>query len=128
MPNLLEQGSNWLEEQRRQHCTTPVTYHRGDQSVQVQASIGRTVFKTVSEYGVVERIVSRDFLILASELVIAGQAVLPQRGDFIKELVAGETHVHEVMAPAKEPEWRYSDPYRKTLRIHTKFIGTETAP
>jgi len=128
MTNLLEQGSNWLEEKRVQHCSSPVSYHRDDQSVQVLASIGRTVFKTVSEFGVVERIVSRDFLIQADELVIDGQVTLPIRGDFIKETVGAELHVYEVMAPAKEPEWRYSDPYRKTLRIHTKFVETESAP
>jgi len=33
-----------------------------------------------------------------------------------------------VMAPGKEPAWRYSDPYRKTLRIHTKHVDTEVAP
>jgi len=35
------------------------------------------------------------------------------------------TFIYEVMAPGNEPPWRYSDPYRRTLRIHTKLIGAE---
>jgi hypothetical protein len=33
--------------------------------------------------------------------------------------------VYEVNAPGGQPPWRYSDPYRKALRIHTKHIGTQ---
>jgi hypothetical protein len=36
-----------------------------------------------------------------------------------------QVFVYEVLAPGGEPPWRYSDPYRRTLRIHTKHVGTE---
>ena len=68
------------------------------------------------------------FLILAAELILDSKQVLPQRGDRIRETQGGVTFVYEVTAPGKEPCWRYSDPYRKTLRIHSKQVDTETGP
>jgi hypothetical protein len=49
----------------------------------------------------------------------------PQRSDQIRETQGAKTFVYEVMAPGKEPAYRFSDPYRKTYRIHTKLVGTE---
>ena len=64
---------------------------------------------------------------LTTDLLLAGVPVLPERGDRIRETQGATTYVYEVMAPGKEPHYRYSDPYRKTLRIHTKHVSTETA-
>ena len=125
MGDLLAQGSAWLEAQRTAHLTQPVVYQRGTLTVQVAASIGKTVFQVDNASGFLERIESRDYLVLASELVLAGQQALPQRGDRIREAAGGSELVYEVMAPGSEPCWRYSDPYRQTLRIHTKLIGVE---
>ncbi|MBE3123763.1 MAG: hypothetical protein IMZ65_03080, partial [Planctomycetes bacterium] len=50
---------------------------------------------------------------------------LPERGDRIREPQDGKTFVYEVMAPGKEPHYRFSDLYRRTLRIHTKQVATE---
>ena len=125
MADLLETGSNWLEDQRTKHATRSVTYERGVDNVTLPATIGRTVFEIDNGHGVLERIESRDFLILGSDLVLSGPTVLPARGDRIRETQGATTYVYEVMAPGKEPEWRWSDAYRKTLRIHTKQIDTE---
>ncbi len=125
MADLLKTGSDWLEEQRKKHCSTTVTYRRGEDSVEVNATIGRGEFEVESDYGVIERTESRDFLILAADLVLGGVAAMPQRGDRIREADDGKTYVYEVMAPGSEPVWRYSDPYRKTLRVHTKHVETD---
>ena len=50
---------------------------------------------------------------------------MPQRGDRIRETQGQQVFVYEVTAPGKEPVWRYSDPYRKTLRVHTKQTDVE---
>ena len=71
---------------------------------------------------------SRDFLILAAEMVLDAEQVLPERGDRVRETRGQQVFVYEVMAPGKEPCWRYSDPYRKTLRIHSQQIATEVLP
>jgi hypothetical protein len=89
------------------------------------ATIGKTTFELDDGYGVLVRHESRDFLVLAADLVLAGVPVIPQRGDRIEETQGDATFVYEVSAPAKEPCWRFSDAFRKTLRIHTKEIGTE---
>lgn len=126
MPDLLEQASDWLEDQRKTHTSRIVTYERGVDTVAVSASIGKTVFEIDNGLGVVERTESRDFLVLTADLVLSGLPVLPERGDRIRETQGTSTFIYEVMAPGNEPHWRYSDPYRKTLRIHTKHIKTET--
>jgi hypothetical protein len=107
---------------RRAHLSRPVTYRCGDDSLEVVATVGKTVFEIDDGYGAVERFESRDFLIAAAELALDGQLFEPQTGDIIAETIGGETLVYEVLAPGKEPCWRYSDPYHRTLRIHAKQI------
>ena len=127
MTDLLEQAATWLDDQRVQHMSRTVVYCRGDDSVAVQATIGTTIFEVDNGAGVLEKTESRDFLISTAELVLAGEETLPLRGDRIQETNGTQVFVYEVMAPGREPHWRYSDPYRKTLRIHTKHVDTEAA-
>lgn len=128
MVDLLERGVAWLEDQRARHLARTVTYVRGGDSADIAATIGRTEFEQADAYGVVHRSESRDFLVLTADLVLGDKAVLPQAGDCIREPAGEQIFLYEVMAPGSEPPWRYSDPYRKALRIHTKFIGTEQGP
>jgi len=128
MPDLLEQGAAWLEDQRTRHLSRTVTYLRGGDSVDLPATIGRTEFEQADDYGVVHRTESRDFVVLAADLVLGGVPILPQAGDRIRETADGQIFLYEVMAPGGEPPWRYSDPYRRALRIHTKFVGMEEPP
>ncbi|MCL4199601.1 MAG: hypothetical protein KJZ69_19060 [Phycisphaerales bacterium] len=125
MTDLLSQGLSWLEDQRHQHLTRTVTYQRGGSEVEVQATIGRTVFEQDDHAGGLTRIESRDFLIRAADLVLAAETTLPHPGDRIIETDAIAAYTYEVMAPGTEPPWRYSDVNRLTLRIHTKHVGTE---
>ena len=124
MADLLEQGSAWLDQQRVQHMSKTVSYHRAENSVEVQATIGKWTFEIDDGMGVLEKIESRDFLILTAELVLGGEATLPQRGDRLKETSGDKVYVYEVLAPGKEDCWQYSDLYRKTLRIHTKQVDS----
>lgn len=124
MPDLLKQGAAWLNDQRHQHLTRTVVYRRGTSSVDVQATIGSTAFRIDDDTGASIVSISRDYLVRTTDLVLDGSPALPRRGDQIEDDDGqGQTHVHEVMAPGGEPEWRYSDPQRSTLRIHTKEIS-----
>jgi hypothetical protein len=125
---LLEQGSVWLENQRNAHMTRTVAYQRSGDSVELPATIGRTVFEQADEFGIIHKLESRDFLVLRTDLVLSGVQTLPKAGDRVRDPDGDNTHLYEVMAPGSEPPFRYSDPYRKTLRIHTKHIGTEASP
>ena len=132
MPDLLEQGAAWLDEQRHNHLTRTVTYVRGDDSVDVQATIGQTNFRFDDRFsgasggGATIRHVARDYLIRTGDLVINDQVIEPRRGDRIREVIGGQALEHEVMSPnasGGEPEWRWSDPFGKTMRIHTKKVS-----
>ena len=123
--DMLEGASAWLDAQRLKFMSRVVGYHRGDDFAQVHAAIGRSVFEVDSGFAVLERVESRDYLVPAAELVLNGETTLPARGDRIKETDGAVVFVYEVMAPGNEPHFVFSDPYRRTLRIHTKFIGTE---
>jgi len=127
MADLLEQGAQFLDDQRHAHMTRTVVYLREPASVEVAATIGRTTFEQADEVGGIQRLESRDFLIRTADLVLDSEAVLPKTGDRIHETVGEKVFVYEVMAPGTEPSFRYSDPYRKTLRIHSKHIATEDA-
>jgi hypothetical protein len=123
--DLLSKSSAWLEDQRKKHRTVDVTYRRGVDSVAVKATIGRTLFEQDDGAGVIVRLQVRDYLIDTADLVLAGEPTLPAKGDRIEEIDAGQKHIYEVLPLGGEQHWRYSDPYRRTLRIHTKLIATE---
>ena len=120
MTDLLETSSAWLDDQRRRFLSRTVTYSRGDTSAEVLVTVGRTIFDVTDAGGFVQQWQSRDFLIATADLAAFG---LPERGDRITETQGEQSFVYEVMAPAGETPWRWSNPYRKTLRIHTKQVS-----
>jgi hypothetical protein len=123
--DLLEQSSAWLDGQRKKYLSRPVTYSRAEDEVEVLATVGKTTFNIDSGAGVVESFESRDFLILAADLMLGGVPVAPQRGDRITETQGDQTFVYEVMGPGQELCWRWSDPYRRAMRIHTKQVDVQ---
>ena len=125
MSDVLATGSAWLEGKRHAHMTQSVVYQRGADSTPLLATIGRTVFEQADEFGVVHRIEARDFLIRAADLVLAGETALPIAGDQITKAVGNTVLVYEVMPFGGEPPFRYSNPDRTTLRIHTKHVATQ---
>lgn len=122
MADLLGRASDWLEYQRTRHVTRLVTYQRGSELLTLAATIGKTVFDLDDGSGAVVREESRDYLILAADLTLG----LPERGDRISEQQNGQTFVYEVVGPGHEPCWRYSDPNRRTVRVHTKQIEIDS--
>jgi hypothetical protein len=117
---MLCKSAAWLGRQLLKHAGQEVRYRRGSIVVQLRATVGRTEFQYDDGYGLLVRYESRDFLIPASDLVLSGVVTLPKSGDQIQEEQDCINYIYEVTAPGKEPCWRYSDLYRKTLRIHTK--------
>lgn len=100
-----------------------VTYARGNLTVTLTAGRGRSSFDVV-QGDVLTRIESRDFLVAAADLQLAGVVqTLPERGDTITETDADGTELkYELLERQGEPVWRYSDEYRLQIRIHTKLI------
>lgn len=108
------------------HASTDVIYVRGVDQVPVKATIGKTEFEIDDRSRVVVRIQTRDFLIHVADLVLGSTETLPVTGDLVRETQGTNTFVYEVMAPGNEPHFRYSDPFRTLLRVHTKHVETES--
>ena len=125
MVDLLEQSSSWLEDQRERFMSRSVIYQRGSDTVELPATVGRTIFSLDDGGGALLRVESRDYLIRTAHLILGATPQLPKRGDQIHEMQDGVIYVYEVMAPGDEPHFRYSDAYRRTLRIHTKQIDVQ---
>jgi len=123
--DLPQKGAAWLEGMRHKHVSRPVTYQRGEESITLNATVGRSLFQVVAADGVVEQVERRDYLVRAADLVLRGAVVVPQVGDRIRETVGAKVEVYEVMGAGQEKHFRKSDPDGLTLRIHTAHVGTE---
>jgi hypothetical protein len=94
-----------------------VIYRRGDRLVEILAEVDRTVFQTPN--GLVE---TRDYLIRRERMISQGLSDWPMAG----EMILDEGSAYVITAPhGTEPHFRFSDPYRKAMRIHTMEAGKE---
>jgi hypothetical protein len=126
--DLLAQGLAWLTKQLQAHAATTVVYRRGGESLSVCATLGRTLLKLDDGLGGTRlEWTDKDFLIPGEALILGGSVALPRRGDLIRQTIGTTTWVYEVLAPGDEPPWRWSDPYQRMLRVHTKHVATEVA-
>ncbi len=98
-----------------------VTYHRGENSVSVTATLGSSEMITDDGYGTTTPYTSHDFIVRRSSLVIASAIIEPKPGDSIRRILNGVVHVYRVTTPPFHP----SDADLTLYRIHTKFIDTE---
>ncbi|MBI1372477.1 MAG: hypothetical protein GC159_06920 [Phycisphaera sp.] len=120
MADLLKRGSDWLQQMRTAHMTSPVEYQRATEPPQVlmvNATFGQTRYEVVDETGLTVGSHVWDFLILAADL-----GVEPTPAD----VIVANGRKYEVMNFGTERAWRWSDPYRTTYRIHTRDIGAAT--
>lgn len=129
MADLLQQGMAWLAAQRKAHMAREVVYARGAASAALSATVGRTEFVQVDEYGIDRKSESRDYLFTAADLVLGGVLITPARGDRVRERVGDAWLIYEVGPPAgvSEPAFKWSGSERITLRVHTHFVGQEAA-
>lgn len=101
-----------------------IVYRRAGKQVSLTSCFGKTLFDVQDKNGIVTAWESADFLVAAENLVLNGVKFEPQRGDRIERTVESRQLEYEVMGPAAGHEaFRYSDPQRLVLRIHTKLIS-----
>lgn len=127
MAELLADAAAWLGGQHKQHNSRSVTYRRGGESVALQATVGRTEYEQTDAEGVTTFSRIRDFLLTASDLDFGGGPVLPELGDVIEETQSGTTFTYAVLVDPSGEHFRWSDPFRTVLRIHTREIGEAEA-
>lgn len=123
-PNLLNRGAAWLAGTMACHAAEDVHFVRGESSVVVRATIGRAVYEQAGDDGLVTRTAARDYLVPAAGLTVDDVPVEPRPGDRFVEGGLEAGHAYEVAALPGEPCWRWSDEFRRTMRVHTKYIGT----
>ena len=100
-----------------------IKYARGESNIAVVAVPSSTQFVETSGDGYMESVESRDFMFPASELNLSGAETRPERGDTITETVNGVERTSPVTNPGGGRYYRYSDPYGKILRVHTKWTS-----
>lgn len=124
MADMLNAAAAWLASQAKAHVASAVVYYRGTGSVAASATIGQTEFAQDDGQFGIRTFHSKDFIFLATDLVISGSQITPTAGDRITEVVGGKTLTHEVTSHAGNPVYRYSDPYRTRIRVHTKQVDS----
>lgn len=119
MPTALETAVIASHKAIRSVHGVAITYTRGAHSTSISRAVpGSSTHDLTQDGMVIERIHSRDFILLASELKINSVETLPQRGDQITE----GSRVFKVLSLAGEAAWKYQDQTQKTIRIHTKEV------
>lgn len=112
----------------RSETGVSATYRRGDSEIPLtKVGRGTKTFRFVDERGTAKRIETSDFLIETAQLVLGGSVIEPRIGDRITETVAGQLVTYQVVSINKEPCFRWSDPDRTQMRIHTQKNKTETS-
>ena len=128
MADVIATGAAWLAGQLQSHAGQTVTYSRSGDSVEITATIGNTDFQTTDADGFFSQVQSRDFIFPAADLVLNAETVLPERGDTITVVVGDKTYTYAVLPFGEDGElYKFSDPHRTILRVHTKKRNTEEA-
>jgi hypothetical protein len=102
-----------------------VAYVRGAQQVEWNVVVGKTAYQATDQRGVIEERDCRDLCGIAAELILGGQRVIPQRGDRIVEATSAGSDTFDLLPLESEKVYRYMDPGRLILRVHTKRIKTD---
>lgn len=106
----------------------PVTYRRGANAIPLTATPAAVKYDVVDGEGnLLENVRGWDWKIAAADLLLAGQPIEPQRGDYIERSVNGVTISHEVNYPTgsgKDQPWTFEDTSATYYVIHTKIVKT----
>lgn len=119
MADRLTSAMERLQARMLSHASRQVTYQRGAQSVGLRATLGGSDLTIDQSAGFPLAVRSADFIVTPSDLVIDGVSVEPAAGDRITDPAGRVFEVLEI--PGGMP-WRFTDPERTAMRIHTKQV------
>lgn len=114
---MIRSGIALLRAAQLDALASDAVYRRGTESKAIRAVAGRTLFRSMNHNGIWTRTETWDFIVPAGQLDLE-----PRTGD----VIVFDGAEYEVLAPYEEPVWRWSDPYRTAMRIHTKHTGGAT--
>jgi hypothetical protein len=92
-----------------------VVYSQGATTVTATAVPGNSPIISETTDGAIRTDKTQDWIFKAADLL----GVVPRRGD----TVTWGTRVFEVVQPAGERQYYYSDPYETIIRVHCKEIS-----
>ena len=121
MADMLATGAAWLNEIRAASLSQTVTFKRGSDEVELQATLGQTRYEIETNAGAVTEAIATDFIVAAADLVLSESAVLPQSGDRIET----ESETFEVLDLGGTGFYRRCDPAGVMIRIHAKKVAPE---
>lgn len=115
MPDLLQSGSSWLRGKRHTQMAHAVTYARGEDEVELDATAGDTRFERGTSDGGLEVVANtRDYIFRATDLVLDSETVTPLEGD----TVVDDGVTYTVVKLGAEPCWKAEGVGRSDIRVH----------
>lgn len=128
--SMLSDALAWLNGQLASNASATVTYHRGAESVSVDAVVQRPAIPASNAGGapVDPAKAERDFNVVLADLEDVLGTTWPAVGDYFVETVDGYPRIFKVTPPAAGgPWWDWQDGWRGTgcrIVIHTKQTGS----
>lgn len=103
----------------------PISYHRdGASPVEGIVAVKGTSRFTLKQFdGTSVVVITHDFMFAVEELVIDGEAAVPQVNDRIVEVKNETEFVYQVLDIEGVPCVAYADPGRTEFRVHTELIS-----
>lgn len=118
----IQAGADHLKKRGPEVEGVAVTYRRGASSLAMFAVLGSSLLRVTENNGTVHTVrTDRDVLISRADM---GAFSLPIEGDKIDIVFGAITERFTVAPIGSEPAWRFRDPGKTLLRIHTKSLGT----
>jgi hypothetical protein len=121
--NMLQNGIGWLESALMANASVIVTYHRGNDSVSVNAVEGTTRTEESFDGAVSVRSKVLDFIIDSTLIDFGNGPTAPRVADRIRKTVSGEVLEFAVVELAGGSVTSPLDGRSKLIRVHTKFTG-----
>ncbi len=102
-----------------------IVYEHADGEFSIAAATrGRTELEVGDDFGIAHQAETDDWLVDAAALVVDGEFHRPRAGDLVHHTdAAGVEGIYEICHPGGEEPWRYCDPQRTRIRLHTKRIA-----
>lgn len=108
------------EQQFRALPKERITFATDAGSVVVDAVVCRSKMVVESATGAILQVQSHDYIVRASDLIIASVVVTPLKGNTVSRVFAGLTYTYQLMIPTFD----LHDHAGLFLRLHSKLIST----
>ncbi len=118
----LERGMQRFADRLIAQAGVPVTYGRGDASIEIQAIPGNTSFDAASAEGIWSVAQADDWIVRAADLVIGGTLVLPAKEDWIRRTAGGWILTYRVRPLGDDRCYAELKPSGLLVRIHAKLV------